>query len=183
MENKIERVEFTQKLSKDDIVHFNYYLLGEKKNLRMNTILIGLISLVCGIISFLMDETHPYLVGDIFLFVLGLYSLFGLIPTIKLGIKLRIQKKPLIDIMKPIYVRVDSTGIFYSFEEEKNNEGLLTYSWNMIEKAVYKKNVAYVHINSASILIIKGSNPNELAKILSYFEQYLVTNIRFFKKN
>ena len=92
MEKNNQNIEFIETLTQTDMIEFNYYLLKSNKMIRINTIIIGVISIVLGIISMIVDNTNTYLAGDICLIVVGLYALFLLIPTIKLGIKIKMSK-------------------------------------------------------------------------------------------
>lgn len=185
MEKNNQNIEFIETLTQTDMIEFNYYLLKSNKMIRINTIIIGVISIVLGIISMIVDNTHTYLAGDICLIVVGLYALFLLIPTIKLGIKIKMSKNKQALDMKPIYCSIDDNEICYCFEDEKTTLEKSSYAipYGSIQKAVQTKKFIYIHVNPQTIIIIKSSECPYLDEVISIFIKNLGSNKRFFKKN
>ena len=101
--------EFKQKLTKEELIKYNYFVLRFNKGLSFNMKFIGFLCLIAGVYLCCVNPTT--FIYPIIIMFLGLFCIFGIVPIHKAIIKYKIMKKEP-DIPEMLVV-VGERGILY----------------------------------------------------------------------
>lgn len=174
--------EFKQKLTKEDIIKYNFFALRFNKGITFNMRFIGFLCLIAGVyLCCLKPSTYLY---PIIIICLGLFCVFGIVPIHKAVIKYKVlRKEPELPEMRVI---VGERGIFYDFTEIKNEDKDLkensVIEWDMINRAILEDDLLYVFCSSTYIICIKKDACAEFDKMETVFIEKLGLNQRYFNQ-
>lgn len=114
----MEKISFVQKLNSDDLIKYNFYILKSKVSVKINTIVIGIISIVLGIYSIIANP-KAWFIGAL-LICLGIFSSVFSLPIMKKRISKTIESGNY-EEMPEISVSISDEGVLFAFVDELEN--------------------------------------------------------------
>lgn len=177
-------MKIVQKIDSNDLVKFNHYLLDKNISFKISTLILGLLSLIISIASIVYEiikigKVLPLtIVICVILFVLGIFAIFFLKPTLKFFVKKRVLKKN--EKIDDIRISLEEAGLLWEYnDDEKNKTEATPYTWTSIMKAVEKEEYIYVHINQYIVLFIKKSSCDYLEETTSFLKEKLTIRYKY----
>lgn len=174
--------EFTQELTKEDIIKYNFFTIQFNKGLTFNMRFIGFLCLITGIYMIFLKPTN-YLYPIIVL-LLGLFCIFAIVPIYKFFTKRKIMKRKI--KLPTIKVVVGEQGIIYDFlNREKQDQDLeekQVIEWEMINKAILEDNNLYILCSNTYVIFIKKDACDNFNEMENLFIEKLGLNNRYFNQ-
>lgn len=174
--------EFKQKLTKEELIKYNYFVLRFNKGLSFNMKFIGFLCLIAGVYLCCVNPT-TYIYPIIIIF-LGLFCIFGIVPIHKAIIKYKIMKKEP-DIPEMLVI-VGERGILYDFVEKREKDADMNVDavveWDMINRAILEDGLLYVFCMSSYIICIKKEACENFDEMEKIFIDKLGMNQRYFNQ-
>ena len=164
-------MEFIQTITPDDIINYNFFLLDQRKMLKINTKAIGLLALGFLIYSALNKNVF----GACLFAILFCYSFFLFFPLQRFFIRKKTLKRASYRELK-IKMKLDEQGIYYALEKESD---VAVYPWEKIQIAHNTLNYFFIRVDYYTHLIIKKTAVPDLTEIENLFETKLIKNIRY----
>lgn len=190
-------IEFIQNVNKDDLIAYNYFIAKFNKRLTVNMKLIGLICIGFGIYTLVVDISQWYY--SLILFLLGIFSVFFILPFYYVLIKLKIRKRK--DEIAPIKVSFGEAGLLYAFEksetpideneqtspetvkdEVSEDKKIEIIAWDRVTKAIRENEYLYIFIDNNVILLIKYASCNEQKNLEDLLISRLGLNEKYFNQ-
>lgn len=176
-------MKIVQKIDSNDLVNFNHYLLDKNISFKISTIILGLLSLIISIASFVYEiikigKVLPLtVVICVILFILGVFALFFLKPVLKYFVKKRVMKKN--EKIDDIRISLEEAGLLWEYnEDEKNKTQGTPYTWTSIMKMVEKEEYIYIHVNQYIVLFIKKSSCENIEEVTTFLKEKLTTRYK-----
>lgn len=178
----MKEFEFTQELTKEDMIKYNFFALQFNKGLTFNMRFIGFLCLITGIYMWSVNvENYLY---AIIVLVLGLFCIFAIVPIYKVITKNKIMKRK--NELPTMKVIVGEKGIIYDFlDKEKKDTDLKeeqVLEWEMINKAILEDGSLYILCSNTYIIVIKQSACENFEEMEKLFIEKLGLNERYFNQ-
>lgn len=108
--------QFTQILTPEDLVEYNFYMLKQRSNAMLFPRIMGLFCVGLGIYDLFQEQVN--LASSIALIVLGLVGVFLLVPFM-VWLQKRMIRKRFVESYPPMQVTVNEEGIRFMMAEEE----------------------------------------------------------------
>lgn len=180
-----KKFEFIQKLEKEDIVEYNQYMIGAKVGTRVQSIILGILSIGIAIYSLVSEYMKTQKLAPLtivigcILVLLGLFILIFMIPVMKWVVKKRILNNQ--NEIDPIKVTFTEDYLLYEFEKLEGKKEEQPYRYDAVLKAVECKDHIYLYASQYVVVIIKISACENAKEMIEFLKEKLSN--RYFVKN